>query len=68
MVAVGAVDAALRGVGEDVFFEGSLADAVGDVVFFGERLARGFVLHEFDAEKQAEATDFAYMVVRLQRG
>ena len=50
MVAVGAVDEALHGVGEDVFFEGSLADAVGDVVFLGERLARGFVFYEFDAE------------------
>jgi hypothetical protein len=68
VVAVRAVNAALSRVGEDVFGEGGLADAVGDVLFFRKRLAGGFVLYEFDAEEQAEATDFAYMRMRLQSG
>jgi hypothetical protein len=68
VVAVDAVHAALRGVGEDVFVECGLADALGDIFFFGKRLASGFVLYEFNAEEQTEATDFAYMGVRLQRG
>ena len=51
MVAVRAVSAALSRVSEDVFGEGGLADAVGDVLFFRKRLASGFVLYEFDAEE-----------------
>ena len=68
MVAVYAIDAALRRVGEDVFGEAGLADALGDAVFFRKRLAGGFVLYEFKAEEQAKAADFAYMRMRLQGG
>jgi hypothetical protein len=51
VVAVRAVNAALRWIRQNVFGEGGLADAVGDVLFFRKRLASGFVLYEFDAEE-----------------
>ena len=68
VIAVDAIDAALGGVGENVFVEGGLADAVGDVVFFGEWLASGFVFYEFDAEEQAEAANFTDVRMRIQGG
>ena len=67
MVAVDAVDATLGGVNEDIFGEGGLADALGDVLLFRERLARGFIFHEFDAEEQADAANFGDMRVRFER-
>src|SRR5258708_17901879 len=66
VVAVDTVDTALRGVGENVFVECGLADALGDIFSFGKRLASGFGLHEFNAEEQTETTDFAYMRLRLR--
>ena len=66
MVAVGAVDAALGGVDEDVLVEGGLADASGDVLHFWERLASGLIFHELDAEEKAEAANFADMRVRAE--
>ncbi len=68
MVAVDAVDAALCGIGQDVLVEGGLADALGDVSFFGEWLAGGFVFYEFDGEEEAESADFADMRMRAERG
>ncbi len=68
MVAVGAVNAALRWIGENAFVERGLADALGDVLVFGKRFSRRFVLDEFDAEEQPEATDLAYVRMRFQRG
>jgi len=59
MVAAGAVDCSLRRVGQDVFFEGGLADFFGDGGFFGERFAGGFVFDEFDGLQEAEAAHLA---------
>jgi len=59
VVAVDAVDAALRRINKHVFVEGGLADALGDVVFFGERFASGFVFYKFNAEEETESSDFA---------
>ena len=59
MIAAGAVDCSLRGIGQDVFFEGGLADFFGDAGFLGEGLARGFVFDEFDGLQQAEAPHLA---------
>jgi hypothetical protein len=64
VVAVYTVDAALRGVGEDIFVEGGLADALGDIVFFRKGLTSGLVLYEFDAEEEAESSDFADVRMR----
>ena len=68
VVATDAVDAALRRISEDVFVEGGMTDALGDVLFFWKGLARGFVFYEFDAEEETKSADFAYVRVRLQRG
>ena len=68
MVAVYAIDAALRRVGEDVFGEDGLADALSDVLFFGKRFPSGFALYEFNAEEQAQSTNVAYMRMRFQHG
>jgi hypothetical protein len=68
VVAVDSVDAALCGVGEDVLVEGGLADALGYTLFFGERLARGFIFYEFDAEEEAESSDFTDVRMRAERG
>ncbi len=68
MVAVDAVDAALRGVGEEVLLEGGLADAFGDVLFFAEWLTSGFVFYEFDGKEEAESSDFADVRMRRKRG
>ena len=68
MVAVYAIDGTLRWVGEDVFAQGGLADALGDIVFFRKSLAGGFILYEFDAEEQAQSTNVAYVRMRLQHG
>jgi hypothetical protein len=65
---MGAIHAALHWVGENIFIERSLADTLGDVLLFGKRLSRGFVLDEFDAKEQAEAANFTYMGVRRQLG
>ena len=54
MIAARAVDAALRGIGEDVFLEHGLADFFGDILFFGKRLACGFVSHKFNSRVTAE--------------
>lgn len=59
VIAARAIDAALRGVGEDIFLEHGLANSFCDVLFFGEWLARGFVFHEFDTKQKADAADFA---------
>lgn len=67
MVAAFAVNAALRRIHEDVFFECSLANALGDVVLLQKWLARRFVLYEFDAEQQAEPADIADVWMREQR-
>ena len=45
-----------------------MADALGDVVFFGEWLARGFVFYEFDAHEEAEAANFTDVRMRIQGG
>ena len=68
VVAAGAVDAALRGIGEDAVFPGSGADFFGDLLSGIERSARGFVADEFDTEKQAEAADFADVRMSSERG
>ena len=68
MIAASAVDCALGGIGEDVFFEGGLADFFGDAGFFGERLAGGFVFHELDGLQQAEAAYLADVRMRFERG
>ena len=54
VIAAGAVYRALGGIGEDIFFEGGLADFFGDGGFFGERFAGGSVFHEFDRLQEAE--------------
>ena len=48
VIAARTVDGALRGIGEDVFFEGGLADFFRDGGFLGERFAGGFVFDELD--------------------
>ncbi len=59
MIAALAVDAALRGIGEDVFLEHGLADFFGDILFFGKGFAHGFVSHKFDSKQKSEAANFA---------
>ena len=59
---------ALRRISEDVLLESSLADFFGDAGFFRERLARGFVLHEFHALQQAEPTNLPNMRMILESG
>ena len=49
VIAARAIHAALSGIGEDLFRESGLADAFGDVFFFGERLASRLVFDELDA-------------------
>src|SRR5712672_1662477 len=68
VIAVDTVNAALRGVGEHVLVQSGLADALGYVVFSWERLARGFIFHEFDAEEKAETANFAHVRMRFQHG
>jgi hypothetical protein len=68
VIAAGAVDGALRGIGEDVSFECRLADFFGDGGFLGERFAGGFVFDEFDGLEQTEATNLAYMGMRFEDG
>jgi len=68
MVAAGAVDCPLRRVGQDIFFEGGLADFFGDGGFFGERLAGGFVFDEFDGLQEAEAAHLADVGMGFKRG
>ena len=68
MVAAKAVDAALRGVGEDAAVHGSGADFFCDLLSGIEWRAGGFVADEFDAEKQTEAADFADVRMRGERG
>jgi len=59
VIAARTVDGALRGIGEHVFFEGGLADFLGDGGFLREWLAGGFVFHEFDGLQEAEAAHLA---------
>ena len=66
VIAVDAVDAALRGVRQDVLVKGRLPDALGNVLLFGEWLARGFVLYEFDTDQKAESSDFADVGMRAK--
>jgi hypothetical protein len=68
VIAVCAIDAALRWVGKNIFVEGGSANALSDVLFFGKWCSRRFVFDELDAEEQAQAADFTYMRVRLQGG
>lgn len=59
VIAAKTVDAALSGIGQNVFLKGGLADFFGDAGFFGKWFAGGFVFYEFDAQEQTEAADFA---------
>ncbi len=68
MIAARAVDGALRGIREDIFFERSLTNFFGDGGFLGERIARRFILHELDALEKAEAADLANVWVRFDGG
>lgn len=68
MVAAKAVDAALRGIGEDAVVHGRGADFFGDGQRGIEWRAGGFVADEFDAEKQTEAADFADVRMRGEWG
>ena len=68
MIAALAVDAALCRVRKDTFFQTRLADFFRNVFGLRKRFARGFVLDEFDAEEEAEATDITDMRMRLKRG
>src|SRR5277367_5123185 len=43
VIAADAVNAALRGVGQNIFLQRGLADFFGDARFLRKRLARGFV-------------------------
>ena len=66
MIAARAVDAALRGIDEDVFLEHGLADLFGDILFFGKRLACGFVSYKFDAYEETAAANFADVGMRFE--
>lgn len=67
MIAAEAIYAALSGVGEDIFLEGGLADFFGDVFFFGEGFAGGFIFYEFDSEEETQAADFTDIRVGCER-
>ena len=67
MIAAETVDTPLGGVGEHIFLECGLADALGDVFFFWERLASGFVFHELNAEEETETADVAHVRMTSQR-
>ena len=66
MIAARAIDAALRGINEDVFLERGLADFFGDILFFGKGLACGFFFHEFYAHQETEAANFADVGMRFE--
>src|ERR1700719_226837 len=68
VVAVEAIHAALRRVREHVLVERSLADTFGHVLFFWKRFSGGFVFDEFNAQKETETADFAYIRMRFQVG
>lgn len=68
MIAAGAVYCSLRRIGEDVFFEGGLADFFGDCGFFGEGFAGGFVFDEFDGLEEAEAANLADVRMGFESG
>ena len=68
MISAQAIDATLRRICEHKFGKRGLANPLGDVFFFGERLTRGFVLDEFDPHQQPQTADVADMFVRRQRG
>ena len=68
MIAALAVDAALRRVRKDTFFQTGLADFLPNVFGLRKRFARGFVFDEFDAEEEAESTEITDMRVRLKWG
>ena len=67
MVAAQSVDAALRRVGKDIFFQTGLANFLGAVLFLCERLARRLVFDEFNAKKKTEAANIADVRMRPQR-
>src|ERR1700736_2871456 len=50
VIAAQAIDTALRGVGEHVFLQSSLADAFGNILRRRKWFAGHFVSHEFDAD------------------
>src|SRR5256885_2622740 len=66
MIAARAVDAALRGIDEDVFLEHGLADLFGDILFLGKRFSGGFVSHKFDPKQESESTNFADVRMRSE--
>lgn len=68
MIATRAVYCSLRGIREDIFFKGGLADFFSDGGFFWERLARGFVFDELDGLEEAAATNLAYVGMRFEGG
>jgi hypothetical protein len=63
VIAATTIDTALRWIGENIFGERGLADSLGDVVFAGEWLARGFVFYELNAEEEAATAYFAHVWV-----
>ncbi len=67
MVPARPIDAALRRVDKNFFRESGLANALGDIFFFGERLAGRFVFDELNAEEQTKAANIADIFVRSQR-
>ena len=66
MVAAQPVNAALRRIGKNAFFQASLSNFLRDVLFSRERLARSFVLDELDAKKQSETAHLADVRMGLQ--
>ena len=66
MIAAQAVDAALRRISEDVFFQRGMPNTLGDVLRGRKRLARSFVFDELDADQQAEPADVTDVRMRQQ--
>lgn len=57
MIATHTIDAALRGIGEDIFFERSLANFFCYAGFFREGLPIGFVFYELDALQEPKSAN-----------
>jgi len=68
VIAANAVNAAARRIGQYIFFQTSLVNFIGDILFLWKGFARGFVFDELDAEKKAEPANFANVRMRLQGG
>lgn len=68
MVPLGAVEAALGGVGEDAVVHGGGLNFFGDAVGGGKGLACGFVLDELEGEEQTLAPDVADVRMESKRG